>query len=158
MRKCLSSLSNATIILTLRSGLFRLFILTLAERKSLPAKSTWDSTFILTRGWKLFEFLNILPWWTWTRIETETFDLNMLPRSPRGEATSRYQDYIDWYNPWNRTKFSTHGIALRYQLLNLCRTWLSRAQVGFKWSSATLLFNRLTSFVNVTLPGGLGHF
>ena len=158
MRKCLSSLSNATIILTLRSGLFRLFILTLAERKSLPAKSTWDSTFILTRGWKLFEFLNILPWWTWTRIETETFDLNMLPRSPRGEATSRYQDYIDWYNPWNRTKFSTHGTELRHEFTNSYRTWLSRAQAGFIWSSATLLLNRLTSVVNVTLLGGLGHF
>ena len=73
------------------------------------------------------------------------------------ETTSRYQDYR-LVQSTNLTKFSTHGIELRHQLSNLCRTWLLTAQVGLIWSGVTHSLTRLTSFINVMLLGGSGHF
>ena len=126
---------------------------------------------------KSFEFLDILLWWTWTVFHFQTLllvsktrmnldrrtrkhllcECFLSPYCSPGVATSWYQDYRLGQSK-NLTKFFTHGIEIRHQLSNLCRTWLLTAQVGLIWSSVTHSLTRLTSFINVMLLGGSGHF
>ena len=124
---------------------------------------------------KSFEFLDILLWWTVFHFQTLLLvsktrmnldrrtrkhllcECFLSPYCSPGVATSWYQDYR-LVQSTNLTKFSTHGIEIRHQLSNLCRTWLLTAQVGLIWSGVTHSLTRLTSFINVMLLGGSGHF